>query len=187
MLSSLRALVTRPASPRRRPAARPRRRPLLEALEDRLVPAVQLTYGGPGTVLGLRELVSGDTPAVAVSEPTPGWLQIDLGAKTFDATSTAAAPGPTYETGAPGTSHVATLDIGRVNNVRTLQATLTDDALALGDIKNVSGGLGSVAASAGTINVTGLNTGANFGSVDLRSAGALTVAPNAVLDTGTGT
>src|SRR5262249_26613842 len=121
----------------------------------------------------------------SISEPAPGLLDIDLGANTFDPTSTAAATGLTYETGAPGTSHSATLDIGRVNNVRTLQATLPGAALALGDIKNTSGGLGSAAASAGVITVTGLNTGANFGSVDLKSAGALTVAPNAVLDTET--
>src|SRR5262249_47558031 len=123
MLSSLRALLTRPAAPRRRPAARPRRRPLLEALEERLAPAVQLTYGGPGSVLGLLEQVSGATPSVTISEPTRGHLVIDLGSYTFDATSTATATGLAYQNpGAPQASHFATLDIGQANNVATLQA-----------------------------------------------------------------
>src|SRR5262245_37349334 len=108
MLSSLRAQVTRSASPRRRPAALPRRRPLLEVLEDRLVPAIQLLYHGSGTDLSLLELVGGATPAVTISEPTAGRLKIDLGAQAFDPTSTATATGLTYETGAPGTSHSAT-------------------------------------------------------------------------------
>jgi hypothetical protein len=191
MLSSLRALVTRPASPRRRPAALPRRRPLLEALEDRLAPAVQLMYGGPGSVLSLLEQVSGATPAVTISEPTPGRLEIDLGAQTFDPTSTAQATGLAYQSpGAPQASHFATLDIGQANNVATLQAALDGDWLTLGVIANASGGLGNVAASAGTITVTGLDTShaaVGQGNVDLRAAGWLTVAPNALLDTGTGT
>ena len=65
----------------------------MEALEDRLAPAVQLTYGGPGVVLGLRELAGGATPAVTVSEPAPNLLRIDLGAQSFDATSTPQARG----------------------------------------------------------------------------------------------
>src|SRR5262245_20269566 len=180
--------------PRPRPAARPaarRTRLALEALEDRLAPAVQLTYGGPGTALGLQELVSGATPAVSISEPAPNQLQIDLGAQTFDPTSTAQAPGLTYENaGSPGTSHFATLDIGQANNIPTFKATLSGDALTLGVIANASGGLGNVAASAGVITVTGLDTshaGAGNGDVDLKSAGALTVAEGALLDTGTGT
>jgi hypothetical protein len=175
-----------------RPSApRPRAQPRLEALEDRLVPAVQLTYGGPGSVLSLQERVSGATPAVTISEPAPNQLKIDLGAQTFHPTSTAQAPGLTYENaGSPGTSHFATLYIGRANNITTLQATLAGDMLTLGVIANGSVGLGNVAASADVITVTGLDTshaGAGNGNVDLRAAGPLTVAPGALLDTGTGT
>jgi hypothetical protein len=170
----------RPSTPRRR--ARPR----LEALEDRLAPAVQLTYGGLGTVLGLRELVSGATPAVTVSETTPGQLRIDLGANTFDATSTAQATGLTYQNGAPGASHFATVDISQANDIATLQAALDGDGLTLGVNVNASGGLGSVAASAAAITVAGLDTahaGAG-GNVDLKAAGALTVASGTLLETG---
>jgi hypothetical protein len=60
-------------------APRPPARPRLEALEDRLAPAVQLTYGGPGTALGLQVLVSGATQAVTVSESAPNQFRIDLG------------------------------------------------------------------------------------------------------------
>jgi hypothetical protein len=68
--SWIRPLFTRPVTrPIRKAAARCR--PALEALEDRLAPVVQLTYGGLGTVLGLKELVAGATPAVTISEPAP--------------------------------------------------------------------------------------------------------------------
>ena len=170
--------------------APPRCRPALEALEGRLAPAVQLTYGGLGATLGLRELVSGATPAVTISEPTPDLLRIDLGLQTFDATSTATATGLTYQNGTPGASHFATLDVSQANNVPTLQAILSGDALTLGVIANPSGGLGNVAASAGTITVTGLDTshaGAGNGNIDLTAAGALTVARTALLETGAGT
>src|SRR5262249_33549046 len=185
--SRIRQWFGRPGRPS---APRPRARPRLEALEGRLAPAVQLLYDGPGTALSLRELLSGATPAVTLSEPAPGQLRIDLGTgHTFDASSTAQAAGLTYENaGSPGTSHVATLDIGRANNIPTFKATLSGDALTLGVIANASGGLGNVAASAGTITVTGLDTshaGAG-GEVDLKAAGALTVAEGALLATGAG-
>jgi hypothetical protein len=182
----LRRLFARPVtSPTGRAPARCRL--ALEVLEDRLAPAVQLTYGGLGTVLGLRELVSGATPAVTVSEPTPGQLRIDLGANTFDATSTAQATGLTYQNDAPDDSHFAILDISQANDITALQATLAGDALNLGVIANAAGGLGEVAASAAAITVTGLDTaqaGAGNGNVDLRAAGALTVAAQARLATG---
>jgi sugar lactone lactonase YvrE len=153
--------------------------------------AVQLTYGGPGSVLRLKELVSGATPAVTISEPTPGQLWIDLGRQlTFDPTSTMSATGLSYQSGAPETSHFAILDISQANDISTLQADLPGDALTLGGIADASGGLGNVAASAGTITVTGLDTahaGAGSGNVDLEAAGDLTVAPGAPLDTGMGT
>src|SRR5262245_62455795 len=107
---SLRSLI------RQRFSAKPqsRARLLLEALEDRLAPAVQLTYGGPGTVLDLKELVSGATPSVTISEPATNQLRIDLGGQTFDPTSTAQATGLLYEhRDSPGTSHFATLNISQ--------------------------------------------------------------------------
>src|SRR5262245_59806951 len=184
---SLRSLI------RQRFSAKPqsRARLSLEALEDRLAPAVQLTYGGPGSVLDLKELISGATPSVSISESAPGRLEINLGAQTFDPSSTAQVTGLTYEVaGSSGTSNFATVDISQANNITTLQAVLSGDALSLGVISNTSGGLGNVTASAGTITVTGLDTShasAGNGNVDLKAAGALMVANRAVLETGTGT
>src|SRR5262249_49310564 len=149
----------------------------LEALEDRLAPAVQLTYNGPGSVLALQELVSGATPTVTILEPSPGVLKIDLGPQTFDPTSTAAAMGLTYVSGAPATSNVATVDISDPNTTPSLQAILSGHPLTLGLSPNASGGLGNVAASAGNITVLGLNTSARGGNVDLRALGSLAVAP----------
>jgi hypothetical protein len=84
-----RSLIRQRLSPKARPSApQPRARPGLEALEDRLAPAVQLTYGGPGTSLVLQELLSGAT-AVTISESAPNQLRIDLGAATFDVSSLA--------------------------------------------------------------------------------------------------
>src|SRR5262249_37879365 len=120
-----------PAGPPEHP--RPRPRPWLEAQEGRLVPAVQLLYGGPGSVPSLDELVSGATPFVTISEPAPNQLRIDLGAETFDATSTAQASGLIYENaGSPGAPHIALVDISQANNISTLQANLPGEALTLG-------------------------------------------------------
>ncbi len=178
----------------RKPASRTlrlRARPRAEALEGRLAPAVQLTYGGPGTVLVLQELASQATPSVTISEPAPNQIRIDLGSGTFDGTSTTKATGLTYENPiSPAFSNFATLDIGQPNDITTLRATLTGDTLTLGAIADASGGLGNVAAAAGAIVVTGLDTShaaAGNGNVDLRAVGTLTVAQGAVLDTGTGT
>src|SRR5262249_50102590 len=105
----------------------------------------------------LQELVSGATPAVTISEPTPGQLRIDLGPETFDVSSL--APDMIYEfDGSPETSHYAILDLGQANNITTLGATLPGDELSLGVIANTSGGLGNVAASAARVTVTGLDT-----------------------------
>jgi hypothetical protein len=81
--------ITRPVC--RAPARCP---PDLEFLEAGLAPAVHLLYSGPESALQLQELVGGATPAVAISETTPGVLKIDLGAQTFDPTSTAAPRAP---------------------------------------------------------------------------------------------
>jgi CSLREA domain-containing protein len=185
-------MTTRPR-PRRSSVRRPRpraTRPRLEALEVRLAPAVQLGYGGPGTALALLELASGATATVAISEPAPGQLRINLGAQTFDPTSTTSTAGLAYEVaGEPATSHFADIAIGRAAAVTALKATLPGDALELGPVANASGGLGGVAASAGVVTVMGLDTsraGADGGDVDLVSAGALTVALGATLNAGTG-
>ena len=96
--SWIRPLFTRPVTrPIRKAAARGR-----PALENRLAPAVQLTYGGPGSVLRLQETAVGSTPAVVISEPTPGVLRIDLGPQTFEPGTTSEATGLTYLTALPG-------------------------------------------------------------------------------------
>src|SRR5262249_43516613 len=69
-------------------------------------------------------------------------------------------------------------------------ATLAGDMLSLGVIANGSGGPGNVAASAGVITVTSLDTshaGTGGGNGGLKSAGALTVAPGAALGPRAGT
>src|SRR5438094_6678098 len=83
-----------------------------ERLEDRLVPAVSLQYGGPGQDALLGESSPG-TDTIQISEFQFGFLKIDLGPiATFDAAnSTPSATGLNYQTGSPGTSHFATLDI----------------------------------------------------------------------------
>ena len=62
----------------------------LEALEERLAPALQLLYGGAGSVLSLSELSAGNDP-VTVSEPTAGRLRIDLGTGAFTGNSATGA------------------------------------------------------------------------------------------------
>ena len=193
--SRLRGLLNLKARSADRPAGRrqaPRCDPILprvEHLEDRLVPAVQLTYGGPGTPLQLVENSSGSTPTVSLSDSFTPILTINLGANTFDGMSTHSAAGLTYQnTGSPGTSHTAAIDISRLNNISTLQALLTGDALSVGIIADMRGGLGAIAASAATINVTSLNTSyATPGNVSLQAAGGLTVNSNGLIDTGNGT
>ena len=68
-----------------------------------------------------------------------------------------------------------------------LLATLPGDDLTLGQIRDINGGIGSIAASAATIEVTGINTASANGNVDLRATGNLTVDAGAALETGTGT
>jgi hypothetical protein len=171
--------------------SRRRARPRPEVLEDRLAPAVQLTFGGPGSILGLHDLANGATPAVATFEPTPNLLRIDLGSKTFDGSSTSTATGLTYENaGSPATSHFATVDPSQPNNIATLQAALPGATVTLGPIADAAGGLGNVEVNAGFIVVTGLDTSqtAPGGSnVDLTAVGTLTVDQNSTLNTGTGT
>jgi sugar lactone lactonase YvrE len=160
----------------------------LENLEDRFAPAVQLTYGGPTTALALTERTVGATPAVVVSEPISGTLKIDLGTgHTFDASSTGSATGLTYQNAnSPTTSQFATVDISKANGISALQPALPGDTLNLGPINNATAGLGNVTASAAVINVNGLSTASSNGSVSLTASGALTVASNTVLNTGTG-
>ncbi len=170
---------------------------VLETFEPRMVPAVRLMYGGPGSILALTELVSGATPTVTVSEPTANMLKIDLGTgHRFDSSSTPSAMGLTYSVaGNPAASQSATVNLSRAGNVSNLQTDLAGDTLVLGPIADASGGLANVglpnaAASAGTITVMGLNTSqapVGNSNVDLKAAGNLTVRTNAVIDAGMGT
>ena len=169
--------------------SRRRAQPGHEALEARLVPAVQLTYGGLGLTLALQDLTNGGTPQVSISEPAQNQLRIDLGSSTFDGSSTVQATGLSYENaGSPTTSHSATVDISQSYTIASLQAALPGDALTLGPITDAVGGLANVTINAGSIVVAGLDTSnSEAGNVDLKAAGALTVAPNAMLNTGINT
>jgi FG-GAP-like repeat len=146
---------------RRLRKAVPPYRPQLEGLEDRWVPAIQLTYGGPNTALMLTE-VSAASDNVTISEPVAGTLRIDLNGDTFDAGSTAAATGLTYETaGDPANSTFATIDIGTASNITDIVIDLgaQDDILAIG-FTNASGGISgqlSIDAGAGANDAVTLN------------------------------
>ena len=146
---------------------------------------------GAGNALSLTENTSGATPTIIISEPSPNvsQLKIDLGAgHVFASGSTTSATGLTYQNpGSPTTSQYATIDISAANNVSSLQATLPGDDLTLGVIRDLNAGIGSIAASAGTIEVTGINTSIANGNVDLKATGNLTVDGGAIVETGTGT
>ncbi len=164
---------------------------LLEQLETRILLSVMLNWAGAGNALNLTEGTSGSTPTVTVSEPSTNLLKIDLGTgKVFAAGSTASATGLTWQNaGSPTTSQYATIDISTAGNITALQAALAGDKLTLGAILDSVGGLGSISASAGTIEVagTGINTSQPNSNVDLRATGNLTVDSGATLQTGTGT
>jgi len=115
-------------------------------LEDRITPALQLTYGGAGTALTLAE-VSAAVDNVTVSEPVAGTLRIDLNGATFAAGSS--TTGVTYQNaGSPTTSTFATINIAAANAVSTLTATLgaMDDVLSVAIVNAV----GVLAASRST-------------------------------------
>jgi DNA-binding beta-propeller fold protein YncE len=139
----------------------------------------------------LTEATPGATPAIIISEPTPGvsLLKINLGAgNDFAAGSTTAATGLTYQhPGSPMTSEYATIDISSPNNVSQLAATLPGDALTLGPIYDSNGGMGSIMARAGSIEVVGINTASVNGNVSLAATGNLTVDAGAIVQTGAGT
>ena len=167
------------------------RRLRVEPLEDRRLLAVTLTWAGAGKPFSLTEGTSGATPAIVISEPSPNinLLRIDLGAGNYFASdSTAAATGLAYEiAGSPTISQFATIDISLANNVSALQATLADDNVTLGPIRNLAGGISSVTVSAADIDVKGINTAAVNGNVGLNASGDLTIDSGAVVQTGTGT
>src|SRR5262249_39641755 len=97
----------------------PSRKLILEALESRLAPALQLTYAGTGGALTLGEITSA-ADNVTISEPTAGTLKIDLNGATFDTGSTTAT-GLTYAVADnPVASTFATLDISTTNAITTL-------------------------------------------------------------------
>jgi sugar lactone lactonase YvrE len=167
-------------------------RPLrFEALEQRQLLAVTLAWTGPGNALNLTEGTSGTTPAITISEPTPGvsLLKIDLGAgQVFASGSTASATGLIYQNAAsPTTSEYATIDISATNNITSLVATLPGDGLTLGQIRDLNAGVATITVSAGTIAVAGVNTFNANGNVSLSATGNLTVNASATINTGTGT
>ena len=167
------------------------RRLSLEPLEDRRLLAVSLTWPGAGNALSLTEDTSGATPAIVISEPTASGnlLKIDLGAgNVFGSSSTASATGLTYQNaGSPTTSQYATIDISTANAISVLQATLPGDDLTLGPVYDSNAGINGITASAGTIEVAGIDTIQANGNVNLAASGNLTVDAGATLTTGTGT
>ena len=165
-----------PARAARRPYAR---RLGFEPLEDRRLLVVALNWSGAGNALNLTEGSSGATPAISISEPTPNLslLKINLGTgHHFASGSTTSATGLTYQNaGSPTTSQYATIDISLTNNVSSLVAALPGDGLTLGPIRDLDAGVGSITASAGTIEVTGIATYNANGNVNLAASGNLTV------------
>ena len=133
----------------------------IEPLEDRRLLSVTLNWSGAFSGLNLTEGAAGTTPTVTISEPSSSanLLKIDLGASNFfDAGSTPASTGLSYQFGSPATSHYATIDISETDNITSLMATLPGDALTLGQIRDLNAGIGSITASAATIEVTGIDT-----------------------------
>ena len=167
------------------------RKPRMEPLETRQLLAVGLNWAGPGGSLSLTEGTAGATPTVVISEPSAGIsvLKVDLGAGyVFASGSTTSATGLTYQNaGSPTTSQYATIDISSAGNVSSLAATLPGDQLTLGQIRDASGGVGSITASAGAIAVAGISTTSINGNVSLEATGNLTVNAGTVIQTGTGT
>jgi hypothetical protein len=163
----------------------------VEGLESRTLLAVTLTWSGPASALSLTEGTPGATPAITIQEPTPGVNVLEISLSTgycFAAGSTTAATGLTYQNvGSPTTSEYATIDISSAGNVSSLVATLPGDYLTLGQIRDVAGGIGSITASAGTIEVPGISTASVNGNVNLAATGNLTVDASATIQTGTGT
>jgi len=118
---------------------------LRHALADAATAALRLTYGGAGTALTLSE-VSAATDNVTISTPDANTLRIHLNGSTFDAGSTAAAPGLTYEVaGDPGHSTFAAIDISSGNVITTLTVNLgdNDDTLTIGSTV-AAGRIGSI-------------------------------------------
>jgi hypothetical protein len=163
-----------------------------EPLEDRRLLSVTLNYAGTGNTLSLTEDTPGATAAVVISEPSPtqNLLKIDLGPEqTFSAASTG---GVTYQNGSPTISQYATVNINW-KAISLLQVTLPGDGLTLGPIRDAVAGISNILASAGTIEVAGIDTSAvNPDSipgtaVDLRATGNLTIDSGVTVQTGLGT
>ncbi len=135
-----------------------RKRPLLEILENRLAPTVQLLYGGPMQALTLNELLYG-TSTVTLSDSNTTLLTINLNGGRFDGSSTAAASGPQYFTPGnvitanPTQADHAQIDISTANEISTLFTHLGGDTLNLGTIANSAGGISTISASAGLVDV----------------------------------
>jgi len=148
---------------RKAPVHKGKYRPFLERLEDRLVPAIQLTYtGGTGNPLTLSEVAVAAADDITISELAGNLLRIQLNnGATFAASSTAAAAGLTYQVaGNPALSTFATIDISTANAITTLTANLGDnaDTLTFG-LTNANGGVGNVTINGEADNDTvNLNT-----------------------------
>jgi hypothetical protein len=156
----------------------------LERLEDRTAPAVALSYAGAGSALTLTEPTAGAT-TVTISETTgtaPA-IKIDLGSGFFAATSSTGAR-LTYSGSSPSTSHWVLIASGSPGSISTLTANLTGDTLTIGAIRDLSGGLGNLSATAGTITVSGVidttSAAAGQGNVTLTAARSIHLASSGI-------
>ncbi|MBM83982.1 MAG: hypothetical protein CMJ78_25790 [Planctomycetaceae bacterium] len=158
-----------PNSPIAKSRRNPQRRKALcglsvaEKLESRALLTIVLTYGGTGTALSLTEN-GGNADDISISETTPGVLRIQLNGAMFNAASTNAATGLTYETANdPANSSFADINVSTASAITTLDVDLgaLDDMLTVAtqsnsgiDALDLSGDGGS-----DTIDVSGLAGG----------------------------
>jgi hypothetical protein len=129
-----------------------RRRPRLEALEDRIAPAVQLLYNGiSGNPLTLTERVPGATSPVIITDNNTAILTITLPVgSSFDPSSSPAFGQLSYPL-----ANEAQVVIGGPNTISNLTTNLPGDTLTLGNLANFFGGVSNINASANTVTVSG--------------------------------
>ena len=131
--------------------------PRVEELENRLSPAVTLTFGGAGTVLSLTESASGADPTVTVSEVAANDLRINLNGNFFAAGSSTGSLLTYQNAGSPTTSSFVDVNISAANTISSLTTNLPGDLLDLGSIMDTNAGLGgfSFSGTGGTTQIAG--------------------------------
>jgi hypothetical protein len=158
----------------------------VDRLEDRLAPALLLSYSGPGSVLRLAETSLGND-TLTIAEQTAGTIHFDLGKATFDPNSS--STGVTYSSGKPGASSGADVSIALAGAIRTMLIDLgsgTDTlSLSMTNADNAVGGISVMhSGSSGYAAIT-LNSLNLIGDLDI-NAGPITVAAGATVVTNSG-